>query len=128
MSSPHRNTHAYCACAEDTPHMVASLCGDGGRASIKTSLGQVLCLPEAKSKPDGKRLGVADTPWLELCHDLVPDLVPKYLVTVGTRWYLLGVTAAPLYQRVPTSTNSHKHNQDSNSLGGTIVCAGQRPV
>jgi len=49
----------------------------------------------------------------------VPDLVPKYMVTVGTRWYLLGLTAAPLYQRVPTVTNSHKHNQDSNSLGGT---------
>jgi len=30
--------------------------------------------------------------------DLVPDLVPKYLVTVGTRWYLLGLAAAPLYQ------------------------------
>ena len=52
--------------------------------------------------------------------DLVPDLVPKYVVTVGTRWYLLGLAAAPLYQRVPTSPNSHKHNQDSNSLGGTI--------
>jgi len=53
-------------------------------------------------------------------HDLVPDLVPKYMVTVGTRWDLLGLTAAPLYQRVPIVTNSHKHNQDSNSLGGTI--------
>jgi len=42
------------------------------------------------------------------------------MVTVGTRWYLLGLAAAPLYQRVPTSPNSHKHNQDSNSLGGTI--------
>ena len=51
--------------------------------------------------------------------DLVPDLVPKYMVTIGTRWYLLGLAAAPLYQRVPTSPNSHKHNQDSNSLGGT---------
>jgi hypothetical protein len=51
--------------------------------------------------------------------DLVPDLVPKYMVTVGTRWYLLGLAAAPLYQRVPTSPNSHKHFQDSNSLGGT---------
>jgi hypothetical protein len=51
---------------------------------------------------------------------LVPDLVPKYLVTVGTRWYLLGLAVAPLYQRVPTSPNSHKHFQDSNSLGGTI--------
>lgn len=50
----------------------------------------------------------------------MPDLVPKYMVTVGTRWYLLGLAAAPLYQRVPTSPNSHKHNQDSNSLGGTI--------
>ena len=49
----------------------------------------------------------------------MPDLVPKYMVTVGTRWYLLGLTAAPLYQRVPTSPNSHKHFQDSNSLGGT---------
>ncbi|MDZ4178701.1 MAG: hypothetical protein U1E29_05660, partial [Coriobacteriia bacterium] len=48
-----------------------------------------------------------------------PDLVPKYMVTVGTRWYLLGLAAAPLYQRVPSSPNSHKHNQDSNSLGGT---------
>jgi len=52
--------------------------------------------------------------------DLLPDLLPKYLVLVGTRWYLLGLTAAPLYQRVPTRPNSHKHNQDSNSLGGTI--------
>ena len=52
--------------------------------------------------------------------DLVPDLVPKYMVTVGTRWYLLGLAAALPYQRVPTSPNSHKHNQDSNSLGGTI--------
>jgi hypothetical protein len=52
--------------------------------------------------------------------DLVPDLVPKYMVTVGTRWYLLGLAAAPPYQRVPIVTNSHKHNQDSNSLGGTI--------
>ena len=52
-------------------------------------------------------------------HDLSPDLSPKYMVTVGTRWYLLGLTAAPLYQRVPMSPNSHKHNQDSNSLGGT---------
>jgi hypothetical protein len=52
--------------------------------------------------------------------DLVPDLVPKYMVTVDTRWYLLGLAAAPLYQRVPTSPNSHKHFQDSNSLGGTI--------
>jgi len=51
--------------------------------------------------------------------DLVPDLVPKYMVTVGTRWDLLGLTAALPYQRVPTSPNSHKHNQDSNSLGGT---------
>jgi hypothetical protein len=51
--------------------------------------------------------------------DLVPDLSPKYMGTVGTRWYLLGLAAAPLYQRVPTVTNSHKHNQDSNSLGGT---------
>jgi hypothetical protein len=51
--------------------------------------------------------------------DLLPDLVPKYMVTVGTRWYLLGLTAAPPYQRVPIVTNSHKHNQDSNSLGGT---------
>jgi hypothetical protein len=42
------------------------------------------------------------------------------MVTVGTRWYLLGLAAAPLYQRVPTSPNSHKHFQDSNSLGGTI--------
>ena len=50
---------------------------------------------------------------------LLPDLLPKYLVTVGTRWYLLGLAAAPLYQRVPTSPNSHKHFQDSNSLGGT---------
>ena len=41
------------------------------------------------------------------------------MVTVGTRWYLLGLAAAPLYQRVPTSPNSHKHFQDSNSLGGT---------
>jgi len=49
----------------------------------------------------------------------VPDLVPKYMVTVGTRWDLLGLAAAPLYQRVPIVTNSHKHNQDSNSLGGT---------
>ena len=48
--------------------------------------------------------------------DLSPDLSPKYLVTVGTRWCLLGLAAAPLYQ---TSPNSHKHNQDSNSLGGT---------
>jgi len=48
---------------------------------------------------------------------LVPDLVPKYMVTVGTRWYLLGLAAAPPYQRVPIVTNSH--NQDSNSLGGT---------
>ena len=52
--------------------------------------------------------------------DLLPDLLPKYMVTVGTRWYLLGLAAAPLYQRVPIVTNSHKHNQDSNSLGGTI--------
>ena len=51
--------------------------------------------------------------------DLSPDLSPKYMVTVGTRWYLLGLAAAPLYQRVPTSPNSHKHFQDSNSLGGT---------
>ena len=56
---------------------------------------------------------------LGLRPDLVPDLVPKYMVTVGTRWYPLGLAAAPLYQRVPTSPNSHKHNQDSNSLGGT---------
>ena len=41
------------------------------------------------------------------------------MVTVGTRWYLLGLTAAPPYQRVPTSPNQHKHNQVSNSLGGT---------
>jgi hypothetical protein len=40
-------------------------------------------------------------------------------VTVGTRWDLLGLAAAPLYQRVPTSPNSHKHFWDSNSLGGT---------
>jgi hypothetical protein len=52
--------------------------------------------------------------------DLSPDLSPKYMVLVGTRWYLLGLAAAPLYQRVPRSPNSHKHNQDSNSLGGTI--------
>ena len=51
--------------------------------------------------------------------DLVPDLVPKYMVTIGTRWYLLGLAAALLYHRVPIVTNSHKHNQDSNSLGGT---------
>ena len=50
---------------------------------------------------------------------LVPDLVPKYLVTVGTRWYLLGLAAALEYQRVPSSPNSHKHYRDSNSLGGT---------
>ena len=60
----------------------------------------------------GTRAGIAPP-------DLVPDLVPKYLVTVGTRWYLLGLAAAPLYQRVPTSPNSHKHFRDSNSLGGT---------
>ena len=42
------------------------------------------------------------------------------MVLVGTRWYLLGLAAAPLYQRVPTSPNSNKHNQDSNSLGGTM--------
>ena len=41
-------------------------------------------------------------------HDLVPDLVPKYLVTVGTRWYLLGLAAAPLYQRVPTRAMSRQ--------------------
>jgi len=52
--------------------------------------------------------------------DVSPDLSPKYMVLVGTRWYLLGRTAAPPYQRVPIVTNSHKHNQDSNSLGGTI--------
>ena len=51
--------------------------------------------------------------------DPAPDLLPKYLVLVGTRWYLLGLAAAPLYQRVPTRPNSHKHFQDSNSLGGT---------
>jgi hypothetical protein len=50
---------------------------------------------------------------------LSPDLSPKYLVTVGTRWYLLGLTAALEYQRVPSSPNSHKHYRDSNSLGGT---------
>ena len=74
--------------------------------------------------------------------DLVPDLVPKYMVTVSTRWDLLGLAAAPLYQRVPTSPNSHKHNQDSNSLGGTrfyvsrsvqtggftCLCEGSRPL
>jgi hypothetical protein len=38
-------------------------------------------------------------------HDLVPDLVPVYMVTVGTRWYLLGLTAAQQYQRAPTSPN-----------------------
>jgi len=37
--------------------------------------------------------------------DLSPDLSPKYMVTVGTRWYLLGLAAAPLDQRVPTSPN-----------------------
>ena len=51
--------------------------------------------------------------------ELLPDLLPKYLVLVGTRWDLLGLAAAPLYQRVPTSPNSHKHFRDSNSLGGT---------
>jgi len=67
-------------------------------------------------------LVVLDGPWR--CSlsvlDFVPDLVPKYMVTIGTRWYLLGLAAAPPYQRVPIVTNSHKHNQDSNSLGGTI--------
>ena len=58
--------------------------------------------------------------------ELSPDLSPKYLVTVGTRWYLLGLAAAPLYQRVPTSPNSHKHYRDSNSLGGTRTH--QRPA
>lgn len=58
----------------------------------------------------------------------MPDLVPKYLVTVGTRWYLLGLAVAPLYQRVPTSPNSHKHNQDSNSLGGTKDYADPRLI
>jgi|GEM_PF-6385410 len=40
--------------------------------------------------------------------DLVPDLSLKYMVLVGTRWYLLGRTAALPYQRVPivTSTES----------------------
>jgi len=57
--------------------------------------------------------------WDCLAH-LVPDLVPVYMVTVGTRWYLLGRTAAQPYQLVPTSTNEHKHYYDSNSLGGTI--------
>jgi len=57
---------------------------------------------------------------LESPPDLSPDLSPKYLVTVGTRWYLLGLTAALEYQRVPSSPNSHKHYRDSNSLGGTI--------
>ncbi len=56
--------------------------------------------------------------------DLVPDLVPKYMVTVDTRWYLLGLAAAPLYQRVPTSPNSHKHFQDSNSLGAPHLSCG----
>jgi len=37
--------------------------------------------------------------------DLSPDLSPKYLVTVGTRWYLLGLTAALEYQQVPSNTN-----------------------
>jgi len=35
-----------------------------------------------------------------------PGLVPKYMVTVGTRWYLLGLTAAPPYQRVPIGTST----------------------
>jgi transposase InsO family protein len=65
-------------------------------------------------------LAVGSTP-----SDLLPDLLPKYLVTVGTRWYLLGLAAALLYQRVPTGPNSHKHNQDSNSLGGTIKPQGK---
>ena len=52
--------------------------------------------------------------------DLVPDLVPKYMVTIGTLWDLLGLAAAPLYYRVPIVTHGHQHNQDSKSLGGTI--------
>ena len=58
--------------------------------------------------------------------DLVPDLVPVYMVTVGTRWYILGRTAAQPYQLVPTSTNEHKHYYDSNFLGGTTING--RPV
>ena len=42
--------------------------------------------------------------------DLLPDLLPKYMVIVGARWYLLGLAAALEYQRVPTSPNSHKVN------------------
>jgi len=79
----------------------------------------ILCEPPQSSSV-GAREGCA---WgrraLRIPRDLVPDLVPKYMVTVGTRWDLLGLAAAPLCQRVPTSPNSHKHNQDSNSLGGT---------
>ncbi len=51
-----------------------------------------------------------------LAPNLLPDLLPKYMVLVGTRWDLLGRTDS---SAVPTSTNSHQHNQDSNSLGGT---------
>ena len=69
----------------------------------------------------------SETPWVwprlfgrDRVPELLPDLLPKYLVIVGTRWYLLGLAAALEYQRVPASPNSHKHFRDSNSLGGTI--------
>ena len=58
-------------------------------------------------------------PGRDRAPELLPDLLPKYMVLVGTRWYLLGLAAALEYQRVPSSPNSHKHYRDSNSLGGT---------
>jgi hypothetical protein len=59
----------------------------------------------AKLTPMGSAPGMAETLWLESRHDSLPDLLPKYMVLVGTRWYLLGRTA---WSAVPTSPNSRQ--------------------
>ena len=49
-----------------------------------------------------------------------PDFVARFVAQIhGTYWYSLVPIGTRRSSAVPTSTNSHKHNQDSNSLGGT---------
>src|SRR5450759_5745593 len=67
--------------------------------------------------------GCALAPWGQrecgvapICSPICSPNTWYLLVLVGTYW---DEPAGQPYQRVPIVTNSHQHNQDSNSLGGT---------
>jgi hypothetical protein len=51
---------------------------------------------------------------------IAPRFVARFVAQIhGDCWYSLVPIGTHRSSAVPTSPNSHKHNQDSNSLGGT---------